>query len=112
MQLIVKELKEALEKVPEDSIVLFQYIEDEYIKGRNDNQEWHGNTVDKLSSNDLKKEGWKTHDMPCETATEDCGGKGYNKGFWKCRTCSERNRYITASRCFIFDGNLFIDGHY
>ena len=112
MQLTVKELKEALEKVPETSIIHFQYIGDDYIKGKWENQEWHGNTIDKISSNDLKQEGWRTCDMPCETATEDCGGKGYNKEFWKCRTCENRNRYISASRCFIKDNQIFIDGHY
>ena len=108
MKLTVKELKEALEKVPENSVVRFQYIGYDYIKGKNENQEWHGNTVDKISSSELKVEGWKTYDMVCDTPSEQCGGENFKQ----CRTCEFRNRYITASRCFIKDNQIFIDGHY
>lgn len=105
MELTVKQLKEYLEKVPEDSIVRFQYIEDKYINGTYNMCTWNGK-----EKKEAVTKGWETYDMPCDTATEQCGEN--NKNYWKCPTCPIRNRYIPASRCFIKDNQLFIDGHY
>ena len=104
MELTVKKLKEYLKDVPEDSIVRFQYIEEKYIKGMYETYKWNGKEEKAIIR------GWETYDMPCDTATEECGNG--NKNYWKCSTCPSRNRYIPASRCFIKDNQLFIDGHF
>ena len=104
MELTAKELKKYLEQVPDDSIIRFQWIEEKYIKGGYECSYWKG------KEEEYPQRGWTTYDVPCDTATESCGGN--NKGFWKCPTCEMRNRYIFATRCFIKDGQLFIDGHY
>lgn len=106
MELTVKKLKEYLEQVPEDSVVRFQYIEEKYIKGIYETYKW-GDTEEKAIIR-----GWETYDMPCDTANEDCGGEKHNRKYWRCHTCPSRNRYIPASRCFIKDDQLFIDGHF
>lgn len=112
MELTAKELKKMLEKVPDDSIIRFQRIEDFYIDGRNKNSVWiDGNKKANENLEALNNvKGWTTYDMPCDTATEDCNGN--NKDFWKCPYCSQRNQYIIATRCFIHNNELFIDGHY
>lgn len=107
MQLTAGELLEALKKVPKDSIIRFQRIEDEYIEGRNENHLWYGEE-DKQFPAFKERDGWKTYDMPCDMASESfC--KHYPNG---CPRCDARNQYIVASRYFYHDNQLFIDGHY
>lgn len=50
MQLTAGELKKALEKVPEDSIIRFQRIKDEYIEGRNERHLWYGEKVNNIQN--------------------------------------------------------------
>lgn len=102
MILSVKELKEVLNKVPEDSVVRFQRIEDKYIEGRNENHLWQGKNREMETWETLK--GWETYDMPCDIGNCD--------NMQNCKICDYRNQYITASRCFIYDNQVFIDGHY
>ena len=104
MQLTVKELMENLKEVPEDSVVHFQRIEDRYIEGRNENHLWYGK--ERETEPYEKVEGWETYDMPCDV------GSCFEKATKDCKTCEYRNQYITASRCFINDNQVFIDGHY
>lgn len=106
MQLTAGELKKALEKVPEDSVIRFQRIEDEYIEGRKENHLWYGKE-DKQIPALKERQGWTTYDMPCDDANEHC--PHYPNG---CPRCDGRNQYIIASRYFYHDNQLFIDGHY
>lgn len=105
MQLTAGELKKALEKVPEDSVIRFQRIEDEYIEGRNERHLWYGQKNKQYPEYD--RIGWTTYDMPCDDANEHC--PHYPNG---CPRCDRRNQYIIASRYFYHDNQLFIDGHY
>ena len=102
MKLTVKELKEAIDKVPDDAIIYSQRIEDMYIEGRNETHLWQGKHRAPEKWETLK--GWETYDMPCDL--------GSCSNMRDCKTCEYRNQYITASRCFIFNNQLFIDGHY
>lgn len=107
MQLTVKKMKEMLSRVPDDSIIRFQRIEDKYIEGRNEKSLWLGEESE-LSPVISNTQGWTTYDMPC-----DCASESYCNNFPKfCPRCENRNQYIEASRCFIHGGELFIDGHY
>ena len=103
MELTVKELKEYLNKVPEDSLVRFQWIEDKYIMGRAE----HGEFNDIKTSNSLT--GWTTYDMLCDEGKCTMNPSGNSS---ICETCPNRNRYITATRCFVYNNQLFIDGHF
>ena len=105
MELTVKELKRYLEQVPDNSIIRFQWIEERYIRGRYEVSYWKG------KEEKYPQRGWTTFDMPCDAADENCGGNNMNKELWKCPTCDNRNRYIVATKCFIKDDMLFIDGH-
>ena len=69
MKLTAGELLEALKKVPQDSIIRFQRINDEYIEGRNENHLWYGEE-DKQIPAFKERAGWTTYDMPCDMASE------------------------------------------
>lgn len=112
MQLTAGELIKQLEKVDPNSVVRFQWIEDKYIKGIIENSTFYGEPTNTCSF-----DGWTTYDMPCDIGScaygdyqEIVNDKDKCKRY--CRRCEDRNRYINASRCFIHDGQLFIDGHY
>ena len=107
MQLTAKELIEILQEVPQDSTVYFQRIEDKYINGRNEKHLWYGKQRDLQPWE--QTEGWETYDMPCDVGT--CFEKERNE-LVSCETCEHRNQYITASRCFVSNNKVFIDGHY
>lgn len=98
------ELLEKLKEVNPDTPIRFQWIEDEYIQGRDESFNFKGadfqNTV----------AGWKTYDLPCDEGCEYLDKEV--AGNPVCASCHYRNRYINASRCFIHDGNIYIDGHY
>lgn len=106
MQLTAKELIEQLKLVPEDSVVRFQHIEDKYINGSNIESIWDGK--EKISSS---SHGWVTYDIPCGVYFHPAQCSKVKTGE-SCINCEDRNRYITASQCFIYKGELFIDGHY
>lgn len=107
MELTAGELINALKQVPSDSIIRFQRITDEYIEGRNEKHLWLGKE-DKQNPVFTKRTGWTTYDMWCDMASESfC--KDYPI---YCPRCEHRNQYITASRYFIHDNQVFIDGHY
>lgn len=114
MQLTAGELIEELKKVDADSVIRFQWIEDKYIKGKNEHPTFYGERSDYPFNT---SQGWTTYDMPCDTGS--CAYGDYqeivndeDKCKRYCSRCEHRNRYIGASRCFIHDGLLFIDGHY
>lgn len=114
MKLTAGELIRELQKVPEDSIVRFQWIEEKYIKGTDEHSTFYGTKVKQLLP---KLQGWTTYDMPCDDGY--CVHTDYKKLVGNpqmqelyCARCEHRNRYITASRCFISHNELFIDGHY
>ena len=116
MQLTAGELIKQLEKVDPNSVVRFQWIEDKYITGRNEHSVFCGEVIEN-PMHEYIANGWKTYDMPCDRgcceydtykniAMNPDNAKKY------CSSCYYRNRYIDASRCFIKDNQLFIDGHY
>lgn len=108
----IKELKELIKDLPDESIIRFQRIEDVYIEGRNENHKWYGKTTvanDSIADKLQHREGWITYDMPC-----DVGKCSDQKEFGDlaCMQCEHRNQYINATRGFIYDGELFLDGHW
>ena len=114
MQLTAGNLIEVLKHVDPNTIVRFQWIEDRYIKGRNENPTFYGERLDYPFNS---SQGWHTYDMACDTGS--CVHGDYQeithdeeKCKRYCSRCEHRNRYIDASRCFIYDGQVFIDGHY
>ena len=98
------ELFEKLKYVDPDTPIRFQWIEDKYINGRVERFIIDNQPMEKIVN------GWETFDLSC-----DEGCESQNISFTDepvCAKCSDRNRYISASRCFIHDGNIYIDGHY